>query len=106
MDLNDSKYSVNVVSFSYLRYNSTYYIIIYLCVMQTNVSAAAGICLFIVTIVQTAFFLLLIICFLDFLSSRVIWLGDLNYRISLSYRSAKALVEMQNWRALLENDQV
>ncbi|XP_057762542.1 type IV inositol polyphosphate 5-phosphatase 7-like isoform X1 [Arachis stenosperma] len=37
---------------------------------------------------------------------RIIWLGDLNYRIALSYRSAKALVEMQNWRALLENDQV
>ncbi|ESW29095.1 hypothetical protein PHAVU_002G042800 [Phaseolus vulgaris] len=37
---------------------------------------------------------------------RIIWLGDLNYRIVLSYRSAKALVEMQNWRALLENDQL
>ncbi|XP_019168091.1 PREDICTED: type IV inositol polyphosphate 5-phosphatase 7-like isoform X1 [Ipomoea nil] len=37
---------------------------------------------------------------------RVIWLGDLNYRIALPYRSAKALVEMQNWRALLENDQL
>ncbi|XP_058199053.1 type I inositol polyphosphate 5-phosphatase 4-like isoform X2 [Rhododendron vialii] len=36
---------------------------------------------------------------------RIIWLGDLNYRIALSYRSAKALVEMRNWRALLENDQ-
>ncbi|OVA05419.1 Inositol polyphosphate-related phosphatase [Macleaya cordata] len=36
---------------------------------------------------------------------RVIWLGDLNYRIALTYRSAKALVEMHNWRALLENDQ-
>ncbi|KAJ8448992.1 LOW QUALITY PROTEIN: hypothetical protein Cgig2_004047 [Carnegiea gigantea] len=36
---------------------------------------------------------------------RVIWLGDLNYRIALSYRSAKALVEMRNWKALLENDQ-
>ncbi|XP_042487002.1 type IV inositol polyphosphate 5-phosphatase 7-like isoform X2 [Macadamia integrifolia] len=36
---------------------------------------------------------------------RIIWLGDLNYRIALSYRSAKALVEMHNWRALLENDQ-
>ncbi|GFZ04714.1 DNAse I-like superfamily protein [Actinidia rufa] len=36
---------------------------------------------------------------------RIIWLGDLNYRIALSYRSAKSLVEMQNWRALLENDQ-
>ncbi|KAK1387846.1 type IV inositol polyphosphate 5-phosphatase 7-like [Heracleum sosnowskyi] len=37
---------------------------------------------------------------------RIIWVGDLNYRIALSYRSAKALVEMQNWRALLENDQL
>ncbi|KAI7737827.1 hypothetical protein M8C21_028763 [Ambrosia artemisiifolia] len=36
---------------------------------------------------------------------RIIWLGDLNYRIALSYRSAKALVEMRNWRALLEKDQ-
>ncbi|GAA0171982.1 hypothetical protein Leryth_005792 [Lithospermum erythrorhizon] len=37
---------------------------------------------------------------------RIIWLGDLNYRIALSYRTAKALVEMQNWRALLEKDQL
>ncbi|KAL9264946.1 Type IV inositol polyphosphate 5-phosphatase 6-like protein [Drosera capensis] len=37
---------------------------------------------------------------------RIIWLGDLNYRIALSYRSVKALVEMQNWRALLERDQL
>ncbi|KAK9137414.1 hypothetical protein Sjap_008008 [Stephania japonica] len=37
---------------------------------------------------------------------RVIWLGDLNYRIALSYRSVKALVEMHNWKALLENDQL
>ncbi|KAI7742178.1 hypothetical protein M8C21_030671 [Ambrosia artemisiifolia] len=36
---------------------------------------------------------------------RIIWLGDLNYRIALSYRAAKALVEMRNWRALLEKDQ-
>ncbi|CAI0434023.1 unnamed protein product [Linum tenue] len=36
---------------------------------------------------------------------RIIWLGDLNYRIALSYRSVKALVEMRNWRLLLENDQ-
>lgn len=41
-----------------------------------------------------------------FLCSRVIWLGDLNYRIGLSYRTAKALVEMHNWKVLLENDQV
>ncbi|KAK8688498.1 hypothetical protein V6N13_087262 [Hibiscus sabdariffa] len=31
---------------------------------------------------------------------RIIWLGDLNYRIALSYRFAKALVEMRNWKAL------
>ncbi|XP_042030817.1 type IV inositol polyphosphate 5-phosphatase 6-like isoform X2 [Salvia splendens] len=37
---------------------------------------------------------------------RIIWLGDLNYRIALPYRSAKALVEMQNWRTLLEKDQL
>ncbi|XP_022931208.1 type I inositol polyphosphate 5-phosphatase 4-like [Cucurbita moschata] len=37
---------------------------------------------------------------------RIIWLGDLNYRIALSYLSAKALVEMHNWKALLENDQL
>ncbi|KAL3592728.1 hypothetical protein D5086_011368 [Populus alba] len=37
---------------------------------------------------------------------RIIWLGDLNYRIALSYRAVKTLVEMQNWRALLENDQL
>ncbi|XP_039048132.1 type IV inositol polyphosphate 5-phosphatase 7-like [Hibiscus syriacus] len=37
---------------------------------------------------------------------RIILLGDLNYRIALSYRSAKALVEMRNWKALLENDQL
>ncbi|XP_052206404.1 type IV inositol polyphosphate 5-phosphatase 7-like [Diospyros lotus] len=37
---------------------------------------------------------------------RIIWLGDLNYRIALSYRSAKALVEMQNWRTLLQHDQL
>ncbi|CAN4093374.1 unnamed protein product [Withania somnifera] len=37
---------------------------------------------------------------------RIIWLGDLNYRIALSYRTAKALVEMRNWRVLLQNDQL
>ncbi|KAF8720560.1 hypothetical protein HU200_023816 [Digitaria exilis] len=39
-------------------------------------------------------------------ASRIIWLGDLNYRIALSYRSVKALVEMRNWKALLEKDQL
>ncbi|XP_062189529.1 type I inositol polyphosphate 5-phosphatase 4-like [Phragmites australis] len=37
---------------------------------------------------------------------RVIWLGDLNYRVALSYCSAKALVEMHNWKQLLEKDQL
>ncbi|XP_058770904.1 type I inositol polyphosphate 5-phosphatase 4-like isoform X2 [Vicia villosa] len=37
---------------------------------------------------------------------RIIWLGDLNYRIALTYRAAKALVEMHNWKVLLENDQL
>ncbi|PKA64968.1 Type I inositol 1,4,5-trisphosphate 5-phosphatase CVP2 [Apostasia shenzhenica] len=37
---------------------------------------------------------------------RIVWLGDLNYRIALSYRSAKALVEMRNWKLLLEKDQL
>ncbi|KAJ0974096.1 hypothetical protein J5N97_016061 [Dioscorea zingiberensis] len=37
---------------------------------------------------------------------RIIWLGDLNYRIALSYRYVKALVEMRNWKALLEKDQL
>uniref|UniRef100_A0ACD5W7Z6 Uncharacterized protein n=2 Tax=Avena sativa TaxID=4498 RepID=A0ACD5W7Z6_AVESA len=37
---------------------------------------------------------------------RIVWLGDLNYRIALSYRAVKALVEMRNWKALLEKDQL
>ncbi|KAJ9547793.1 hypothetical protein OSB04_020336 [Centaurea solstitialis] len=37
---------------------------------------------------------------------RIIWLGDLNYRIALCARSARALVEARNWRALLVNDQL
>ncbi|GJR78914.1 type I inositol polyphosphate 5-phosphatase 4-like protein [Tanacetum coccineum] len=37
---------------------------------------------------------------------RIIWLGDLNYRIALSYRYVKALVEARDWGTLLENDQL
>ncbi|KAG0477533.1 hypothetical protein HPP92_014374 [Vanilla planifolia] len=33
---------------------------------------------------------------------RVFWLGDLNYRIALSYRETKSLLEENNWNALLE----
>uniref|UniRef100_A0ACD5W762 Uncharacterized protein n=3 Tax=Avena sativa TaxID=4498 RepID=A0ACD5W762_AVESA len=37
---------------------------------------------------------------------RVIWLGDLNYRIGLSYAEAKKLVEARDWAALFEKDQL
>ena len=38
--------------------------------------------------------------------SRVIWLGDLNYRIALSYHEAEKLVQKKAWDALLDKDQV
>ncbi|VAI04117.1 unnamed protein product [Triticum turgidum subsp. durum] len=37
---------------------------------------------------------------------RVIWLGDLNYRIALSYAEAKKLVDTGDWAALFEKDQL
>ncbi|KAF7836287.1 type I inositol polyphosphate 5-phosphatase 10 [Senna tora] len=37
---------------------------------------------------------------------RIIWLGDLNYRISLSYDDAKRLVEKNDWPALFDKDQL
>lgn len=37
---------------------------------------------------------------------RVIWLGDLNYRIALSYTEAKKLVQANDWAALFEKDQL
>ncbi|WVZ54662.1 hypothetical protein U9M48_005427 [Paspalum notatum var. saurae] len=37
---------------------------------------------------------------------RVIWLGDLNYRIALSYSEAKKLVEVNDWSTLFEKDQL
>lgn len=37
---------------------------------------------------------------------RVIWLGDLNYRIGLSYQEARLLLEDNNWESLLEKDQL
>ncbi|XP_074570536.1 type I inositol polyphosphate 5-phosphatase 10-like [Curcuma longa] len=36
----------------------------------------------------------------------IIWLGDLNYRISLSYSETKILLEDNNWDALFEKDQL
>ena len=38
--------------------------------------------------------------------SRIIWLGDLNYRISLSYSDTRKLLDAKNWDALFDNDQV
>jgi hypothetical protein len=38
--------------------------------------------------------------------SRAIWLGDLNYRISLSYEDTKKLLTENNWDALFEKDQL
>ncbi|XP_019449347.1 PREDICTED: type I inositol polyphosphate 5-phosphatase 10 isoform X3 [Lupinus angustifolius] len=37
---------------------------------------------------------------------QIIWFGDLNYRISLSYDDAKRLVEKENWPALFAKDQL
>ncbi|KAK1263816.1 Type I inositol 1,4,5-trisphosphate 5-phosphatase CVP2 [Acorus gramineus] len=37
---------------------------------------------------------------------RVIWLGDLNYRISLPEAKTRSLVDQKEWNALLENDQL
>ncbi|XP_043722115.1 type I inositol polyphosphate 5-phosphatase 5-like [Telopea speciosissima] len=37
---------------------------------------------------------------------RVIWLGDLNYRMALSYEETRVLLEENDWDALLEKDQL
>ncbi|XP_027098261.2 type IV inositol polyphosphate 5-phosphatase 9-like isoform X1 [Coffea arabica] len=37
---------------------------------------------------------------------RVVWLGDLNYRISLPESDTRLLVDKEEWNALLENDQL
>ncbi|KAF2293069.1 hypothetical protein GH714_036023 [Hevea brasiliensis] len=37
---------------------------------------------------------------------RIIWLGDLNYRVSLSYEETMALLEDNDWDTLLEKDQL
>ncbi|KAM3352153.1 hypothetical protein ACQJBY_023805 [Aegilops geniculata] len=38
--------------------------------------------------------------------SKVIWFGDLNYRIALSYEDTKRLLTENNWDALFEKDQL
>ncbi|KAF6146502.1 hypothetical protein GIB67_037802 [Kingdonia uniflora] len=37
---------------------------------------------------------------------RIIWLGDLNYRIALSYLETRKLLEDNDWDSLLEKDQL
>jgi type I inositol polyphosphate 5-phosphatase IP5P1/2 len=37
---------------------------------------------------------------------RIIWLGDLNYRVNLSYEKAHELISKQDWAGLFEEDQV
>ncbi|KAK3011243.1 hypothetical protein RJ639_010698 [Escallonia herrerae] len=37
---------------------------------------------------------------------RIIWLGDLNYRVSLSYEETRLLLEDNDWDSLLEKDQL
>ncbi|XP_021273996.1 type I inositol polyphosphate 5-phosphatase 5 [Herrania umbratica] len=37
---------------------------------------------------------------------RVIWLGDLNYRVALSYEKTRTLLEDNHWDTLLEKDQL
>lgn len=37
---------------------------------------------------------------------RIIWLGDLNYRIALSYTETRKFVDENNWDALLNKDQL
>ncbi|KAF5201098.1 Type i inositol polyphosphate 5-phosphatase protein [Thalictrum thalictroides] len=37
---------------------------------------------------------------------RIIWLGDLNYRIALTYSETRKLLEENDWDALLEKDQL
>eukprot|EP00257_Ricinus_communis_P025938 XP_025013352.1 type I inositol polyphosphate 5-phosphatase 10 isoform X2 [Ricinus communis] len=37
---------------------------------------------------------------------RAIWLGDLNYRIALSYSETRKLLERNDWKALFDKDQL
>lgn len=43
---------------------------------------------------------------MDVNCSKVVWLGDLNYRLSTSGGDMRGLLERNEWRALLEKDQV
>lgn len=45
-------------------------------------------------------------CFVFFSCRRIIWLGDLNYRINLSYDETCDLISKKEWSELRERDQV
>ncbi|RHN51935.1 putative inositol-polyphosphate 5-phosphatase [Medicago truncatula] len=49
-----------------------------------------------------------VLCFFtdSLIRLRIIWLGDLNYRINLSNVEAKALISKKQWSKLLEKDKV
>lgn len=38
--------------------------------------------------------------------SKIIWLGDLNYRLAPGSADTRVLLERNDWQALLEKDQV
>ena len=40
------------------------------------------------------------------LGRRIIWLGDLNYRINLPYNETRKLISTSDWTKLIEHDQV
>lgn len=42
----------------------------------------------------------------DFFCRRIIWLGDLNYRINLPYEKTRELISKKQWSKLAESDQV
>ncbi|GER49726.1 inositol polyphosphate 5-phosphatase 1 [Striga asiatica] len=43
---------------------------------------------------------------LDMFSRRIFWLGDLNYRINLSYDQTRNLISKKDWSKLIEKDQL
>ncbi|PNX81831.1 type I inositol 145-trisphosphate 5-phosphatase CVP2-like protein, partial [Trifolium pratense] len=38
--------------------------------------------------------------------SRVVWLGDLNYRIDMPYSATQSLIKRKEWKTLLKHDQL
>lgn len=42
----------------------------------------------------------------SFSCRRIIWFGDLNYRLDLSYEKARVLISEKKWSKMVERDQV